>query len=71
MYAHMQGGLIVGGTDTQITAYLLVPDPSLSERAAKLELETAVRYLAHETNASQQRKVARINLFKREGSADR
>lgn len=42
----------------EITAYLLVPDPSLSERAAKLELETAVRYLAHETNASQQRKVA-------------
>jgi hypothetical protein len=41
----------------QISAYVVVPDPELSERVGALELSTAIEYLATETK-SQQRKVS-------------
>jgi hypothetical protein len=43
--------------------YLLVPDPELSDKQAKEELEKAIRYLINESgdHPSQRRKVSLVN----------
>lgn len=39
----------------QVKVYVLVPLPQLSERDAKLELDTAVQYLVKETKAHERK----------------
>jgi hypothetical protein len=41
--------------DDQVSTYLLVPDPDLSEAAAQAELNQAVRFLVDETHAQQRK----------------